>query len=70
MCLKEIGFHVQNMLTILGSIINIFGGDLEDHLMSKRIFTLMMNKMFISSKSYEANGSMICYSSCTNQVSY
>ena len=26
MCLKEIGSHAQNMLTILGSIVNIIGG--------------------------------------------
>ena len=47
MCLKEIGPHAQNMLTILGSIVNIILGDLYDHLMSMRIFTLMMNKIFI-----------------------
>ena len=28
MCLKEIGLHAQNILTILGSTINIIGGDL------------------------------------------
>ena len=26
MCLKEIGLHAQNMITILGSIVNISGG--------------------------------------------
>ena len=26
MCLKEIGLRAQNMLTILGSIVNIIGG--------------------------------------------
>ena len=26
MCLKDIGLHAQNMITILGSMINIIGG--------------------------------------------
>lgn len=38
-CLKEIGLHAQNMIIILGSISNIIGGDLDDQLMSSRIFT-------------------------------
>ena len=38
--LKEIGLHVQNMITILGSIVNYIGRDLYDHLMSMIIFTL------------------------------
>ena len=38
-CLKEIELHAQNMMTILGSIGNIIGVDLDDHLMSSRIFT-------------------------------
>ena len=46
MCLKEIELCVQNMLTIIGSIIDMIGG-LYDHLMSKRMFTLIMNKIFI-----------------------
>ena len=47
-CLQEIGICVQNMLTILGSIVNIISGDLYDHLyMSTRIFTLIMDKIFI-----------------------
>ena len=45
MCLKEIGLHAQNLLTILGSIINIIGGlpfnELEESL------TLIMNEIFI-----------------------
>ena len=45
-CLKESELHAQNMIIILGSIVNIMG-DLYDHLMSMRIFTLMMNKIFI-----------------------
>jgi hypothetical protein len=40
MGLKEIGLHVQNMITILGSIVNSIGRDLYDHLMSTIIFTL------------------------------
>ena len=47
MCLKEIGLCAQNMITILSSTINIIGGDLYNELMSTRIFTSMMNKIFI-----------------------
>ena len=32
---------------MLGSIVNIIGGDLYDHLISMRIFTLIMNKILI-----------------------
>ena len=47
MYLKEIGLRAQYMMTILGSIVNIIGrGNLYDHLMSTRIFTLIMNKKF------------------------
>ena len=47
-CLKEIGLCAQNMLTFLGSIVNIIDGDLYDHLyMSMKIFTLIMDKIFI-----------------------
>ena len=42
-CLKETRLRVQNMITILGPIF----GDLYDHLMSTRIFNLIMNKIFI-----------------------
>jgi len=34
---KEIGLCVQDMITILGSIINIIKGDLYNQLMSTRI---------------------------------
>ena len=44
------------MITILGSIVNIIGEDLNDHLMSAGIFTLMMNKD-IHASSYEESGS-------------
>ena len=47
MCSKEIRLHAQNMLTILGLMVNMTRGDLYDHLMSTRIFTLIMNKIFI-----------------------
>ena len=45
-------------ITILGSPININGGDLNDHLISMRIFTLIMNTQGIQtrSKNHEANG--------------
>jgi hypothetical protein len=36
------------MLTIVNSITTMIGGDLYDHLMSKRIFILIMNEIFIS----------------------
>ena len=39
--LKEIGLHAQNMITILGSTgNNVIRGDLDDHFMSSRIFTI------------------------------
>ena len=49
MYFKEIGLHAQKMLTILGSILNIFGGgrDPYEYLMSSRISTLRMKKIFI-----------------------
>ena len=40
MCLKESGLHAQYMQIILGSNSQHNGGDLYDHLMSMRIFTL------------------------------
>ena len=58
MHLKEIGLRVQNLLVIrLSSIVNMIfgggrpggkgGGELYDQLMSMRIFTLIMNKIFM-----------------------
>ena len=35
------------MVTILGSIINIIGGDIYNHSMSTRISTLIVKKIFI-----------------------
>ena len=40
---KEIGLNAQNVISILGSIVNMIGGDLYENLMNTRIFTLIMN---------------------------
>ena len=46
--LKKIELRAQIMIIIPGSIVNIIGGgDLYDYLMSMRIFTVIMNKIFI-----------------------
>ena len=54
MCLKEIGLCVQNLMTFLDLIVNILwgfegrgGGDLYDCLMSTRIFTLVISKIYM-----------------------
>ena len=44
MFLKKIVLRAQNMLTISGSIVNVIGEDLYDHLMSTRIFSLIFLK--------------------------
>ena len=44
---KEIGRCAQNMLVILGSMINKYWGDPDDHLMSMRMFNLLMNKIIM-----------------------
>jgi hypothetical protein len=44
-CLKEIGLHVQSMMSILIKLNDEHTWD--DHLMSTKIFTLIMNKTFI-----------------------
>jgi hypothetical protein len=46
-CLKEIGLHAQNLLTIVVLIVNIIGKDLYDRLMRKRIATLIVKKLSI-----------------------
>ena len=46
-CLKEIRLLAQNIITILGSIANIIGGDLYDHLTNTRILTLVIDKILI-----------------------
>ena len=33
--LNEIGLRAQNLLIVIGSIVNIIGGDLYDHLRKK-----------------------------------
>jgi hypothetical protein len=38
---KKIGPRVQKMIATLGSIVKIIGGDLSDHLVSMRTFTLI-----------------------------
>ena len=54
MCSNEIGIHAYNLLTIQSSIVYLIGGgvpgDLYDHIMRIRIFTWIMNKIFISSQ--------------------
>ena len=48
MCSKYNGLHSQNVETNLGSIVNIIGkGDLHDHLINMRVFTLIMSNIFI-----------------------
>ena len=44
--IKEVGQCVQNLLTILVAIVNIFWGDVCDDL-ERRIFTLNIKKIFI-----------------------
>ena len=51
-CFRETRWHVENMITSLGSIVNRIGEggggrDVYDHLMSRRIFTLTMSTIFI-----------------------
>jgi hypothetical protein len=41
--LNESGVCVEIMLTILGLVANMIGGDLYDHLMSKGILTLIVH---------------------------
>jgi hypothetical protein len=48
MHVKEIRLHAaENILTILASIINIVGRDLYGHFIIARIFTFIMNKIFL-----------------------
>ena len=35
------------MIIILSSVVNIIGGDLLDHVMTTRIFTVVVNKILI-----------------------
>ena len=47
MCYKQNGLRVQNLVTILGSIVNMIEGDQHDHLMSTRSFTLIVNRLVL-----------------------
>lgn len=50
MCLQDVGLHFLNMVIITGSIVNILGsgeGDVYDHLVSQRLFTMKMKWIFI-----------------------
>ena len=47
MSLEEIRLHAENMMTILGSTINIIGGTYMTIVMSTRIFSLIMDKQFM-----------------------
>jgi len=46
MCLEEIGLQVQDMLSILSSMINMTRGDMYDHLMSTKTLPFLMNEVF------------------------
>jgi hypothetical protein len=39
--------HTQSMITILILVVNVIGGGAYDHLMSTRMFTLVMTEVFI-----------------------
>ena len=74
-CLKGIiGLRAQNMLTILGSIVNHVQRDLCDDIMSTRIFSLIMNKIFVwapKTKEQMGTGTVWIYeSSCTKGPLY
>ena len=45
--LKEIGLYVDNLMTILGSMVNTIERTYITHLMSLRISTFIMNKILI-----------------------
>ena len=42
---KEIGLRAPKLLSILSSIVNVKGGGLCDHILRKKISTLIMNKI-------------------------
>lgn len=39
---KEIGLHAQNMISVIGSIVNIIEWDLYEHSMKTQIITLII----------------------------
>ena len=49
MCFKKIELGAQYMITIMNSTVNIIQGEegLYDHFMSTRMFTMIMDKVFI-----------------------
>ena len=47
MSVQEIELQAKIMITILASIVKIIGGDLYDQLMSMRIFSLKMIKIYM-----------------------
>ena len=53
-CLKEIGVSKYDNHSKLNMQHN--GEDVYDHVMSTRNFTLIMNKVFMSSENYEESG--------------
>jgi hypothetical protein len=55
-CVKGIGLCAQNLLSFLGSIVNIIGGDLYDHIMSENLCFDNDYDIRMSSKNHEANG--------------
>lgn len=47
MCSKETNLHVQNMLTVLKSILQHHWGDLHGYLMNRVILILVVDEIFI-----------------------
>jgi hypothetical protein len=50
MCLQDVGLHFLNMVTIIGSIVNILGsgeGDVYDHLVSQRLIIVTLKWIVI-----------------------
>ena len=49
LCFKKIELCAQYMITIMDSTVNIIQGEegLYDHFMSTRMFTMIMDKVFI-----------------------
>ena len=45
-CSKEIELHAQNMIIVLDWIVNTIREDLDDHVMSTRISTFIINKLW------------------------
>lgn len=62
-CSKAIGLHAQNLVTVLGSIVNLISGDLCVHLRT-RTFTLKMNKIFTQSPKSRKKMAMVLIWNC------